>query len=218
MGGGSFQIIDIIFLIILVIYIFNRYKEILGSKPGNEGDDIDEKKAQMLYEMITKEVEKIEENAEFINIEELSEIDKKLIKFKNFNKEQFIIGAKRAFEIIIKSYSIGDKETLKPLLDKPILEAYLKSINERIENEFIAENDFIGFKSVEIIDAEMEDNNIAKIVVKFVSEQVNLLKDKNDKLIKGDPQFIQTIEDIWSFQRDLTSKNPNWLLVSTKKS
>jgi len=217
MGNESFQFIDIIFLLILVIYIFNRYKEILGSKPGNEGEKIDEKKAQLLYEMITKEVEKIEDKVEIVNISELSDIDKKLVKFKNFDKEQFLIGAKRAFEIIVESYAKGDKETLKPLLDKPILDAYAKSIDDRKEKEQKAENDFIGFKSVEIINAEEKSNDVVNIVVKFVSEQVNLLKDKEDNLIKGDPQFIQTIEDVWSFQRDLTSKNPNWLLISTKK-
>ena len=76
---------------------------------------------------------------------------------------------------------------------------------------------YIGFDQAEITAAKISKNDIAKITVKFVSEQVNLLKNKDDEIIEGDENFIQNITDVWTFERCLTSTNPNWLLVSTKK-
>ena len=76
----------------------------------------------------------------------------------------------------------------------------------------------ISFDSAEITNAKITKNDLVKITVKFISEQVNLLKNKDGEIIEGDEQYIQNITDVWTFERSITSASPNWLLTSTKKS
>ena len=146
----------------------------------------------------------------------MSETDKILAKIPNFNKERFISGAKRAFEIIITAFSKGDTETLENLVSGSLIKKFQEIIEKRRAEGITAETDLIGFNEAEITSAKITKDDIAKITVKFVSEQVNILK-KEDDVIEGDENFIQNITDIWTFERCLTSTNPNWLLVSTKK-
>ena len=94
---------------------------------------------------------------------------------------------------------------------------FKKVISQRQQDNITAETDLIGFNEAEITDVKLNQNDTAKISVKFVTEQVNLLKDKDDNVIEGDENFVQTITDIWTFERCVTSTNPNWLLTSTKK-
>ncbi len=90
-------------------------------------------------------------------------------------------------------------------------------ISSRKEEGISAETDFIGFNEAVITDAKITKSNLAKISVKFVSEQVNILRNKQGEVMEGDENFIQSITDIWTFERSLNSASPNWLLVSTKK-
>ena len=146
-----------------------------------------------------------------------SEIDKVLVKIPGFNREKFLTGAERAFEIIISAFSKGDVETLEMLVSKSLLKKFQEIIEKRKAEGITSETDFIGFDDVEITNAKISKSEVAKITVRFVSEQVNILKNKDGEVIEGDENFIQNITDSWTFERALTSTNPNWLLVSTKK-
>ena len=218
------QYFDIIILLIVVVVIFQRLKDILGTRPeGMENKKISDEDAAKIFDMIAKEAEKQKQALENTETKEepvtaeLSETDKVLNKIPNFNKERFINSAKRAFEIIVTSFSKGDTETLENLVSKTLNKKFQEIINQRQAEGITAETDLIGFNDAEITSAKISSNDIAKITVKFVSEQVNLLKNKNDEVIEGDENFIQNITDIWTFERCLTSTSPNWLLVSTKK-
>ena len=217
--------LDIIILLIVVVLIFGKLKNLLGTRPdvSVRQNKITEENAAKIFDMIAKEAEKQKQALENTETKEepvtaeLSETDKVLNKIPNFNKERFINSAKRAFEIIVTSFSKGDTETLENLVSKTLNKKFQEIINQRQAEGITAETDLIGFNEAEITSAKISSNDIAKITVKFVSEQVNLLKNKNDEVIEGDENFIQNITDIWTFERCLTSTSPNWLLVSTKK-
>lgn len=217
--------LDIIILLIVVVLIFGKLKNLLGTRPdvSVRQNKITEENAAKIFDMIAKEAEKQKQALENTETKEepvtaeLSETDKVLNKIPNFNKERFINSAKRAFEIIVTSFSKGDTETLESLVSKTLNKKFQEIINQRQAEGITAETDLIGFNEAEITSAKISSNDIAKITVKFVSEQVNLLKNKNDEVIEGDENFIQNITDIWTFERCLTSTSPNWLLVSTKK-
>ncbi len=217
--------LDIIILLIVVVLIFGKLKNLLGTRPdvSIRQNKITEENAAKIFDMIAKEAEKQKQALENTETKEepvtaeLSETDKVLNKIPNFNKERFINSAKRAFEIIVTSFSKGDTETLENLVSKTLNKKFQEIINQRQAEGITAETDLIGFNEAEITSAKISSNDIAKITVKFVSEQVNLLKNKNDEVIEGDENFIQNITDIWTFERCLTSTSPNWLLVSTKK-
>lgn len=219
--------LDIIILLVAVVLIFQKLKSLLGTRPDEEitRAKISEENAAKIFDMIVKEAEKQQATAQMAidgsssssaKPEEMSETDKILAKIPNFNKERFISGAKRAFEIIITAFSKGDTETLENLVSGSLIKKFQEIIEKRRAEGITAETDLIGFNEAEITSAKITKDDIAKITVKFVSEQVNILK-KEDDVIEGDENFIQNITDIWTFERCLTSTNPNWLLVSTKK-
>ncbi|MGN0914246.1 MAG: Tim44/TimA family putative adaptor protein [Alphaproteobacteria bacterium] len=216
------QYFDIIILLVVVILVFQRLKSVLGSKPDEyTQNQITDENAAKIFDMIIQEAEKnaVEQTKENTveNQEELNSTDKVLSLIPGFNKEKFLNGAQRAFEIIVTSFSKGDTQTLEMLVSKTLIKKFQEIIEKRKAEGIVSETDFIGFENTEITDAKISKNDIAKITVKFVSEQVNILKNSKDEVIEGDENFIQNITDIWTFERSLTSTNPNWLLVSTKK-
>ena len=215
------QFLDIIILLLVVIVIYNKLKNLLGTRPDQtKATPLSEESAAKIFDIIMQENEKNIQalNKDITPEEDLSPLEKDLRQIPNFDKDDFINGAKRAFEIILNAFAKGDIETLESLVSPKLLKKFQEVLNQRQIDKITAETDLIGFNKAEIINAKISKNNIVKIAVNFVTEQVNLLKDKHDKVIEGDENFVQTIADIWTFERCLTSTNPNWLLISTKKN
>ena len=213
------QYIDIIILLLVVVVILHKLRSALGTRPEGERTKLSDESAAKIFDIIMQEAEKnkLKEEKEEPKEVNLSETQKTLAKIPNFEETNFLSGAKKAFEIILSAFSKADLETLEMLVNKNIYNKFKDIIEKRKEEGITAELDFIGFDKAEIVDAKISKNNIAKITVEFTSQQVNLLKDKNEKIIEGDDQYIQTINDKWTFEKAITSTNPNWILVSTKK-
>ena len=200
--------LDIIILLVVVVLVFSKLKSLLGTRPDNfEQRKISDENAAKIFDMIVKEAEKnaaaearnMEKEEVQVPEEELSEIDKVLAKIPGFNREKFLTGAERAFEIIISAFSKGDVETLEMLVSKSLLKKFQEIIEKRKAEGITSETDFIGFDDVEITNAKISKSEVAKITVRFVSEQVNILKNKDGEVIEGDENFIQNITDSWTF-------------------
>lgn len=221
---GSF--VDIIFLMILVVFIITRLYSVFGSN-GNEEkirvvvkpmDKEAEKKLMENISKVIKESKKSENDIQsVVDVENLSETDKSLAKIPNFNKENFMRGACRVFEVVLHAFSGGNISGIKNLMNKKLWDAFNQVINFRKENNITSEVDFICFDKSEIKDVKLLKNS-AKIIVEFVSEQINILKNNKGEVIEGDENFVQKITDVWTFERALNAKNNQWILVSTKKS
>lgn len=182
--------LDIIILLVAVILIFQKLRSLLGTRPDTEitRTKISEESAAKIFDMIVKEAEKQQQTAvekDSVPEENMSDLDKTLVKIPGFNKERFITGAKRAFEIIVTAFSKGDTETLENLVSKSLIKKFQEIIEKRRAEGISAETDLIGFDQAEITAAKISKNDIAKITVKFVSEQVNLLKTKMTKSLKA---------------------------------
>ena len=136
---------------------------------------------------------------------------------EEFNKEMFLQGAGKVFELVLQAFSKGDLQPVKDLISKKVFEAFNNTLAERKENNMTSEVDFICFDKKEIKDVRFLKNSI-KVVVEFVSEQVNLLRNAQGEVVEGDENFVQKITDVWTFERIVNAKNNNWVLVSTKKT
>lgn len=220
---GSF--VDIIFLMILVAFIITRLYSVFGSNGSEEKvrvivkplDKNAEKKLMENISKVIKESNKNDNKADIVDFDSLSEPEKSLAKIPNFNKETFLRGACRVFEMVLQAFSSGNITGIKELVNKKIWEALDQVINFRKENNLSSEVDFICFDKSEIKEVKLLKNS-AKIVVEFVSEQINILRNEKGEVIEGDENFVQKITDIWTFERTLNAKNNQWVLVSTKKS
>tara|TARA_B100000963_G_C22404023_1_gene570194 strand:- start:184 stop:780 length:597 start_codon:yes stop_codon:yes gene_type:complete len=191
----SFEYIDIILLAMIVGFIFLRLRGVLGKRTGFEG------KTAPQFEEVSKNVRS----------------EQKIKKQKSFDEEaqkEFLKGAKIAYETIITDFSDDDNKLTKskPLLSEKIRDQFNDALTQRHDRGHFAEITFIGVNSA-IIKEHKNTNSVLKVTVDFVSEVITCIKDKNKKIISGDPEKIKKIYDTWVFSRDTRSNNPNWQLV-----
>lgn len=208
--------LDIIFLLILVVVIFSKLKSVLGT--GAE----DAKVIMIPKEQFEKVYQELKKNAfnesmTQADLDKLSPLDRELVKIPNFNKNVFIKGAQKAFEMILSAFSKGDAKTLSKLVSGDLLAKFEEVIQFRKSQGITSETDLIGFVETEVESVKFVENDKVNLVVKFVSEQVNLLKDSKGDIIEGDENYVQTISDVWTFEKSLNPKVTSWLLCSTKK-
>ena len=196
--SSQFGFIDIIILAMFAGFIILRLRNILGRRTGHE------KKPARRYFPKGVEVLKDIENNEAIREGNVDEEAKK----------QFLKGAEIAYEQIITSFAKGDKKALKGLLEKEMYSRFSDVIDERKSKNLKYETTFIGIKSSKILEFKKIEN-IYKVTVNFVSEIITCVKDKNNKVIEGNPDTIKTANDVWKFSKNMWSQNPTWYLVET---
>ena len=191
----SFEYIDIILLAMIAGFIFLRLRGILGKRTGYDGKS-------------PSQFEKVLNNTQTEKNVSLKE------NFDNDAQKEFLKGAEVAYETIITDFSDNDNKLIasKPLLNKKIYDQVNSALQERSQRGHYAEITFIGVNSLKIINHKKIDK-IINVTVEFVSEVITCIKDKEKKIVSGDPEKIKKIYDTWVFSRDIKSNNPNWQLV-----
>lgn len=132
----------------------------------------------------------------------------------SFRPDEFVKGARAAFEMVVEAFASGNGKVLKSLLDGPVYENFAAAIREREKAGQTLETTLVGVDKFEIVGAEMQGQN-AVITVKFVSGQVNATKDADGEVVDGDVSHVVQVTDIWTFQHDTRASDPNWILVAT---
>jgi len=193
----SFEYIDIILLAMIAGFIFLRLRGILGKRTGFEGKP-PAQFDKILNEAVVKKAPKQQE------------------VFDERAQKEFLKGAKIAYETIITDFSDNDNKITnsKPLLNKNIFNQFNEALKERSSRGHHAEITFIGINSA-VIKEHKKVENVLNVTVDFIAEVITCIKDKDKKIISGDPEKIKKIYDTWVFSRNLTSVNPNWQLVNT---
>ncbi len=133
----------------------------------------------------------------------------------DFEPIGFTGGARAAFTAIVEAFARGDTATLKPLLDSTTYASFESAIRGRSERNEKAETTLIGFEASDVAGADMEGTN-AVVTVRFVSEQINVVRNADSQIVDGNPNEVQKVVDLWTFRRDTTSGDPNWQLVKTE--
>ena len=133
---------------------------------------------------------------------------------RTFDPKHFMTGARAAYEMIVTAFAEGDRKALKQLLSREVFESFSAAIAERERNQKTVDFKFVGICSAEIIDAEVVAK-MANITVKFVSDLITATRNREGEVIDGDPSQIRDVTDVWTFARDLSTRDPNWRLVAT---
>ena len=191
----SFEYIDIILLAMIAGFIFLRLRGILGKKTGYEED---------LSSSFPHEVTETKNNVK-LNSD----------TFDDAAKNDFLKGAKVAYESIITNFSKGDLKSIKTLLDKNVYDQFDNAIRDKKTKNLTSETTFIGINSAEIKEHN-QNKNMLEVTVEFVSEIISCIKDKDNKIVSGDSEKVKKVHDIWKFSKDSRSQNPNWLLIDTQ--
>lgn len=236
------DLISLVFLVIAV-FLFMRLRDVLGTRTGNEGDPYDpyanpdqnqsadpsraptaDDVGDNVISLPTRadaeaaQAERKQEQLEKIAPEGTAlnaALVQLMAKDTNFDPKGFVDGAKMAYEMVVTAYAQGDRKTLKKLLAADVFAGFSAAIDEREEQNHRVDFTFIGINKAAILEAELAGKE-AFITVRFVSSITSCTKDDIGHVIEGDPNAVEDVTDIWTFSRDITSRNPNWRLVATE--
>jgi predicted lipid-binding transport protein (Tim44 family) len=134
---------------------------------------------------------------------------------KTFDVKHFVAGARGAYEMIVTAYAQGDRRALKDLLSRDVYDHFDGVIREREQRGETAETRFVSIDAADVIAAEQR-GTIAHITMRFVSQLVSVTRDKAGAVVDGNAEKVTDVTDVWTFARDVTSRDPNWKLVATE--
>lgn len=227
--GDSFAPFDIILLAVIAAFLILRLRSVLGRRTGTEKRPLDpfhapEPPVKRGGEAPVKAVEK-EKAPAGARPAEAAEPESPLGRGFGeiaaldpyFTPESFLEGARKAFSWVVEAFAKGDTKTLRPLLNDEVYGNFVTAIENREKAGETLETALVGIKSADILEAR-RDGKVAYVTVKFVSEQVNITRNRAGEVIDGDPVRVVPITDIWTFARDMRSRDPNWVLVATRSS
>ena len=132
----------------------------------------------------------------------------------SFDPKHFLSGARSAYEMIVQAFANGDRRALKDLLSTEVYESFESAIKDRERQERKTETRFVSIDKAELVGAEARDRT-AQLTVRFVSQMISVTRDKAGAIVDGNPDKVTDITDVWTFARDVTSRDPNWKLVGT---
>src|SRR5262249_51167070 len=134
---------------------------------------------------------------------------------RNFDVKHFLTGARAAYEMIVTAFAAGDRRALKNLLSREVYDGFENAIRERDSRGEVAETRFVSIDKSDVTGAELRGRT-AQITVRFVSQLVSVTRDRSGTAIEGSPDKVTDVTDVWTFARDLSSRDPNWKLVATE--
>ena len=218
---------DLIFFVLVAAFLIIRLRSVLGRRTGNEKRPKDifmyqdtvlgsgKKKTISEKEDIKEKSfdESLSKNK--VNLKKGTALEKIYYFDQTFSTKKFLAGAKNAYQQIINSYANGEINKIKYLLGSKVFSTFSNEIKSRVKKKYTLEHTLISIKSAAVEKIYVK-SSIADIVVKFVSEQVNLLKNKDGKVLKGNDEYIENHTNYWTFSKDLKSNDPNWKLIVTK--
>jgi predicted lipid-binding transport protein (Tim44 family) len=214
------DIYTIIFLALAVI-IFLKLRSVLGQRTGRERPPVPGATNDNLVSTDTAPASAEPDGAErWKGIAEpgssvASGLDAIARKDKSFTANHFLSGAQTAYEMIVLAYAQGDRRALRNLLSREVYEGFEAAIREREAKGETVESRFVAIEKSDITAVELR-NRMAQLTVRFVSQLISVTRDKAGNVIDGDPEKVTDVTDVWTFARDLSSRDPNWKLVATE--
>ncbi len=133
----------------------------------------------------------------------------------SFNPEEFLGGARLAYEMIVTAFADGDRKTLKNLLSREVYDGFSGAISDRESRGEEIRSTFVGIDDATIKSAEVIGND-ERVTVRFVSQIISATYNAAGEVVDGDQEQIAEVIDIWTFARDVRSRDPNWKLVATE--
>jgi predicted lipid-binding transport protein (Tim44 family) len=134
---------------------------------------------------------------------------------RSFDPDGFLKGARQAYEMIVTAFAEGNRKALRTLLSKEVFDGFAGAISDREARGEIIDQSFVGINKADLLEAELK-NGTAHVTVKFVSELISATRDRAGAVISGDTKKIKEVVDIWTFAREVASRDPNWRLIATQ--
>ncbi|BBK45281.1 hypothetical protein STVA_53010 [Allostella vacuolata] len=224
--NSGFQLFDIILFAMIAAFLVLRLRSVLGRRTGNERPPTDIFGSKRKAEADDGKVVALPQrgdapidadigapretvpNSPAAGVAEIQAAD------PSFDPDGFVEGARGAFEMIVGAFAQGDTQSLRPLLNDAVFTRFADAIRDREAQKQSLETTIVGIKAVDLHEAHLEGRT-AFVTVRFVSDQINVVRDAGGKVVDGEPGQTAELIDLWTFARDTRSRDPNWLLVTT---
>jgi predicted lipid-binding transport protein (Tim44 family) len=240
MSALVFDIYTIIFLA-LAIFIFARLRNVLGQRTGRERPPYDPysardtAKAPAARDKIVPLPGRTAEPAPRTDLDASTPaadrwagiaapgsalaggLDEIARADREFDARHFLAGARTAYEMIVTAFAEGDRRTLKNLLAKDVFDGFASAITERENRGETMESRFVAIDKAEITGAEVKGRS-AQVTIRFVSQLISATRDRKGEVVEGSPDRVTDVTDIWTFAREVGSRDPNWKLIATEAS
>lgn len=226
--GEGFQFIDIVLFAMIAAFLILRLRSVLGRHRdhGRPEDGIGGSGSPKQNDHVIPLPEQAETSPLASEVKDESEATPEetplgagftqiQIAAPDFDRAEFLVGGRTAFEMIIQAFAEGDRSLLESLLSDEVYGNFLSAITDRENVGETLENTLIRIVSAEPIEAYM-DGPTAHVTLKIVSEQINVTRDAKGEVVDGDPNHVSAITDIWTFARNTQNADPNWALVATR--
>ena len=232
-----FDIYTIIFLA-LAVFIFLRLRSVLGQRTGRERPPYDpysardavrspatdkvvtlqprpaEPAATRAVEATPPAADRWKDIAEkgssmAVGLDAIAAAD------PGFDAKYFITGARTAYEMIVTAFAEGDRRQLRSLLSREVYDGFDAAISEREGRGETAETRFVSIDGSTITSAELRART-AQITMRFVSKLISATRERSGNVIEGNAEKVTDVTDVWTFARDISSRDPNWKVVATE--
>ena len=223
--GGSFQFIDIVVFAVIAVFLVLRLRSVLGRRTGSEQRRDPFAGAPASEQPVRREapiaVPDLSAKPKIATAPEApaTPLAKGLAAISQedpeFDEAHFLAGARSAFEMIVGAFAAGDAAALRPLLSDEVFANFNGAIEERRKAGQTHTTTVVGIRGIDLLDAEVQ-NRSAQLTLKIQSDQINVTRDAAGGVVEGDASAVSPVTDIWTFARDLRSRDPNWALVATR--
>lgn len=234
----AFDFYNLIFLA-LAVFIFLRLRGVLGRRTGNERKPFDPYSSRETGENgppandaddrvvtlpgrpdIKPNDQQVEEEPDWgviapkgsplaADLQAIHRMD------QSFDPAKFLDGAKIAYEMIVMAFADSDRRTLKNLLNREVYDSFASVLDKREKDGVVVESNFVGIEKADIQRAVVKAKQ-ASITVRFISELISVTRNSEGAVVEGDPKKTREVVDVWTFMRDISSRDPNWKLVATE--
>ncbi|TCV70392.1 putative lipid-binding transport protein (Tim44 family) [Neorhizobium sp. R1-B] len=228
---GSNDFITLFFLVAAVL-IFLQLRSVLGRRTGNEKPPFDPYSPRDVAKNPGGDDSKVvtlprrdapDDEQRYLDIDAVAKPDtplnaslREILRADpSFRPRDFLNGARMAYEMIVMAFADSDRKTLKGLLSKEVYEGFDAAISEREARGEVVKSTFVGIDKSDITHAVIKDSE-TQITVRIISQLISATYDKAGTLIDGDQETVAEVTDIWTFARDIRSRDPNWKLVATE--
>jgi predicted lipid-binding transport protein (Tim44 family) len=222
--GNGFQFIDIILFAMIAAFLILRLRGVLGRRDGHDGGYNDPLKTDTPEKGDDNNVvqlpgEGADSPVDDINSPEgdtlVTGLSRARIADPSFETEEFLAGARIAFEMILGAFTEGDKTILEELLSSEAFDNFRSAIDDRKAAGHVVEETLVGIRSADIVEVTVE-GTLVQVATKFLSEQVHVVRNDTGDVIEGNPNQVIDVVDVWTFARDASITDPNWKLVATR--
>jgi len=208
--GESVHFVDVVIYAMIAAFLVLRLRSVLGRRqerrPSDSLDGVQDER-------------QTRETGDGVEDSSSAPLETALVHMRiadpHFTTQTFLHGAQSAFKIIIRAFANGDRQALRPLVSQAVFDDFSRVLESRMQVGETVETQVLEEPDLEIVDARIQGVT-ALITVRFVSVQVNVVRNRDGRVIEGDPDRVNKVIDLWTFARDTRSSDPNWILVETR--